>query len=210
VKLFKFVLILVTLSVSSFAFGQTLKFSMQSTQNASGVTPTLTWCTEQQASPGLTCSGTPATSCTASGDWSGSKPAAGSEVLPVTKVTKSFVLDCQWPGKNSLKVGWTPPTLNTDGTPLTTLAGYRIYYSTSPAMTNNQVKLISSSTATTDTITGLTPGSTYYMVIRAFNTQNIESDNSSPVLVATLQSTASVAQSVKVTFPNPPTGLTVE
>lgn len=61
-------------------------------------------------------------------------------------------------------VNWTLPTLNTDGTPLTDLKGYILYYGTDPTLTTYTTRLIPASTLTT-TVTNLTPGNTYYFSI---------------------------------------------
>ena len=56
--------------------------------------------------------------CTASGDWSGTKAAAGSETLPAAAPPKDYGLRCQQPGDTQANVKWTPPTQNTDGSAL--------------------------------------------------------------------------------------------
>ena len=58
---------------------------------------------------------------------------------------------------------WVPPTQNTDGTPVTPLIGYHIYYGTSQgAMTHSIV--ISSASTTSYEITGLSSGTWYFSV----------------------------------------------
>jgi hypothetical protein len=58
---------------------------------------------------------------------------------------------------------WVPPTQNTNGTPVTTLIGYHIYYGTSAgAMTQSIV--ISSASTTSYEITGLSSGTWYFSV----------------------------------------------
>ena len=41
----------------------------------------------------------------------------------------------------SATLSWTPPTTNTDGSPLTNLAGYKIYWGTSQGTYPNSVTL---------------------------------------------------------------------
>jgi hypothetical protein len=56
---------------------------------------------------------------------------------------------------------WTPPTTNTDGTAVTTLTGYTIYYGTAQdALTQSVV--VSGATTATYEISGLAPGTWYF------------------------------------------------
>jgi hypothetical protein len=76
-------------------------------------------------------------------------------------------------------LSWTPPTQNTDGSALTNLAGYRIYYGTSASSLTKSVQ-VSSAGITTYVIEGLQP-STYYFTVRAYNAAGTESANSNVV-----------------------------
>ncbi len=78
----------------------------------------------------------------------------------------------------SATLSWTPPTQNTDGTPLTDLAGYRIYWGTSPGSYPNSVK-IDQPGLTTYVVENLVPG-TYEFVSTAVNADGVESDYSNP------------------------------
>ena len=64
----------------------------------------------------------------------------------------------------STQVYWTMPAQNTDGTPLTDLTSYILYYSTDPTFATKTSKLISVPALST-TITNLAKGSTYYFSI---------------------------------------------
>ena len=76
----------------------------------------------------------------------------------------------------SATLGWTPPTENTDGTALTNLSGYHIYYGTSS--TNlDQTVTIANAGATTYVIDNLTPA-TWYFSVRAYNADGTESSGS--------------------------------
>jgi hypothetical protein len=76
----------------------------------------------------------------------------------------------------SATLSWTPPTENTDGTALTDLAGYRIYYGTD--MNNlSQLVTIASVGVTRYVIDNLTQG-TWYFTIRAYNSVGAESSES--------------------------------
>jgi Fibronectin type III domain len=74
----------------------------------------------------------------------------------------------------SATLNWIPPTQNTDGSALTDLAGYRIYYSTSPGNYPNQIT-INNPGITTYVVDNLTPN-TWYFVSTSFNSSGMESD----------------------------------
>jgi hypothetical protein len=63
----------------------------------------------------------------------------------------------------SATLTWSAPTTNTDGTPVTTLTGYHIYYGTSTAALTQSIA-VSGATTTTYTVTGLTSGTWYFAV----------------------------------------------
>jgi hypothetical protein len=71
------------------------------------------------------------------------------------------------------------PSVNADGTALTDLAGYRIYYGTTRG-TYTQSVTVSSPSTLRYTIQNLSAG-TYYMVVKAYDTSNIESTASTEV-----------------------------
>ena len=68
----------------------------------------------------------------------------------------------------SADVSWTPPSTNSDGSPLTNLAGYIIYYGTSAGALTQQVR-VANPGLTSDMVTGLTNG-TWYFAVAAYNT----------------------------------------
>ncbi len=72
-----------------------------------------------------------------------------------------------------LKISWTPPTENTDGTPLTNLLGYRINYGTSK---DNLDKSINTPRmAEWWKVKGLTSGVKYYFTVSAVNYELLSS-----------------------------------
>jgi Putative Ig domain len=81
-------------------------------------------------------------------------------------------------------VNVTPPTQNSDGSPLTNLAGMRVYYGTSPASLSQQIQL-ANTTATSYTLSNLASG-TWYFGATAYTTMGTESALS-PVVSLTLQ-----------------------
>jgi hypothetical protein len=73
----------------------------------------------------------------------------------------------------SATVSWTPPTTNTDGTALTSLAGYRIYYGTSAASMTQTIQ-IGNVGATRCVVPNLSLG-TWYFAVKAYTNTGQES-----------------------------------
>ena len=91
-----------------------------------------------------------------------------SDTLPAFTITVNQV------SLGSTTLNWTPPTQNTDGSPLTNLAGFKIYYGTSSGNYPNQIT-INNPGVTTFVVDNLTPN-TWYFVTTAFNSSGVESD----------------------------------
>jgi len=68
---------------------------------------------------------------------------------------------------------WTPPTSNTDGSALTDLSGYNVYYGTSPDNLNQTVKLTNPGLSAY-TLSNLTSG-TWYFQVSAVSSSGVES-----------------------------------
>jgi hypothetical protein len=77
-------------------------------------------------------------------------------------------------------LSWLPPTENTDGSTLTDLVGYKIYYGTSPDNLTNVISNISIG-ITNYVIDNLKTNTTYYFSMTAVNLNNVESDLSNIV-----------------------------
>ena len=79
-------------------------------------------------------------------------------------------------GPGTVTLSWIAPTGNTNGTPLTDLAGYHIHYGTSQ---DNLTKVIDlAGTGTTEyEVAGLAPG-TYYFAVTAYTAMGTESAES--------------------------------
>ena len=75
-------------------------------------------------------------------------------------------------------LSWDPPTTNADGSPLTDLDGYRIYYGTSSGA---YVTTLDVGNVITSTITNLTDGTIYYFAVTAYDLSGNESDFSNEV-----------------------------
>ena len=80
------------------------------------------------------------------------------------------------PTTGSASLSWTEPTQNTDGTPITGLAGYHIYYGTSASAMTTTITVASPS-QTSYVVSGLAPG-TYYFAVVAYNSAGIDSPES--------------------------------
>jgi hypothetical protein len=73
----------------------------------------------------------------------------------------------------SATVSWTPPTTNTDGSPLTNLAGYRVHWGPAAGTYTNSVTL-NNAGLTSYVVGNLVPG-TYYFVVTALSSTGAES-----------------------------------
>jgi hypothetical protein len=168
--------------------------------SAIGSTPvTLTWSTTPTA-----------TSCTASGDWTGTKAASGTTTLAAITASKSYTLTCSFPTTGQTQLSWVAPTTNTDGSALTNLASYQVYYGTSATTLSQKAPLVSFPSTST-TVTGLTNG-TWFFAVTALSGTNKESAKSNVVQKTIAALSASDTETVTVTpdtTPNPPTNLTV-
>lgn len=80
------------------------------------------------------------------------------------------------PTTGSATLTWTAPTRNTDGTALTNLAGYRIYYGTSASSMTRTIQIANSGT-TSYMVTNLSPA-TYYFSVRSYTSTGAESSAS--------------------------------
>jgi len=79
----------------------------------------------------------------------------------------------------SATLSWSPPTTREDGSALTDLAGFKVYYGTSPDDLSSTITLNSSSTTTYE-IDNLSAG-TYYFMVTAIDSNGAESPSSSMV-----------------------------
>jgi len=80
-------------------------------------------------------------------------------------------------------LSWVAPTTNTDGSPLTDLAGFIINYGTSAGSLNQQIT-VASAGATGYTVTGLASGTWYFTVVAytSVGTQSAPSDMASETI----------------------------
>jgi hypothetical protein len=90
--------------------------------------------------------------------------------LPTFAITVAEVVN------GSATLSWTPPTRNTNGTALTNLAGYRIYYGTSATALNRTVQIANPGLATY--VVPNLSSATWYFSVRAYNSAGAESSGS--------------------------------
>ena len=80
----------------------------------------------------------------------------------------------------SVTLSWRPPTTNVDGTPVTDIAGFRVFYGEAAGQYSHSL-LVASPDVTTVLIEGLAPATTWYFSVKAFTTGQVESDYSAEV-----------------------------
>lgn len=133
----------------------------------------------------LSWSSTGASSCTASGGWSGARDLSGSYGTGPLTSSRTYSLSCSNGRDNALAsvtvevldkvVRWRAPTRNVDGTALTDLGGYVVYWGTTSR------SYIGSHTIDSPSITvweaDIAPGS-YFFALTAFDGEGNESDYS--------------------------------
>jgi len=191
--------ILLTLMYAADAKAQNiLTFTADTTTGTEAVLPMLTWDTMPLADD-----------CFASGDWSGSKGGAGNEtLLPITSGA-TYNLTCEW-NNDSATLTWTAPTENTDGTPLTDLAGFRFRYGQTDGGPYTIESDIDNPDTTTFVVSPLTPGD-WFFVATAHNELGVESEDSNQAMKTV--GVATDQQSVGITVnprPNSVSGFSVQ
>jgi hypothetical protein len=70
-------------------------------------------------------------------------------------------------------LSWTAPTTNTNGSALTNLAGYHIYYGTSPSALATAINVANPGT-TSYSVSSL-PSGTWYFAVNAYTTSGVDS-----------------------------------
>lgn len=123
---------------------------------------------------------------TATGRISGTPTIAGTYANIVVKATDTssasaslaaFTITVSSTSSGSAVLTWTMPALNTDGSSLTDLTGYKIYYGTNSSSLTSSVS-VSGGATTTTTINGLSTGTTYYFAIASISSAGGEGNKS--------------------------------
>ena len=157
-----FALVMTAVAHAQTAGVVTLSANQSSAQTS--MVPVLTWSTSPIAQ-----------SCLASGGWSGDRAVSGTQTQPSIDVSTSYTLTCIWSDGTAI-VSWIAPTTNVDGSDLLDLAGFNVAYgNSSNALT--QVALVDDNTRSSYTVQSLSPA-IWYFAVRAFNTHQVESDDS--------------------------------
>lgn len=205
-------LICVAVANPSSAQTPSLTFTFSTTNSgAQALTPTLTWSTTPAA-----------TSCTATGGWTGTKAASGTQTLTPITATTSYSIGCTWPGDTTATVNWVAPTVNTDTSPLSKCATqtetggsclqkFVVARGTSAETVGTDSREVNDRNATSYAWTGLTPGTHWFSVI-AVNSSGIRSEQSTPPKSKTItaSSTQSRTLEIGVRIPAAPTNLAVQ
>ena len=106
--------------------------------------------------------------------------ATDSEGIEYTDTINVTVLPIDESTQGSVQISWNAPTENEDGSSLTNLAGYKIYYGQSEVALDISV-LINDSQQTTYKINNLEYDHTYFFCVAARNTQGLESECSDTI-----------------------------
>lgn len=177
---------------------QTVDLSVTPINGVGSVVPTLTW------------TSTGCATLTATGGWSGTKSASGSQVMPAIVSNTTYGLTCTPPpGDTSMRLSWTPPTQNTDGTALLNLTDYLIYIAPSVTALATATPVRIPAPTSTYQVNNLTAG-TWHAGVKAMNSvgvQSVMSNTASKVITTSAPVSDTVTVAVTAA-PNPPTGLT--
>jgi hypothetical protein len=96
-----------------------------------------------------------------------------------TSELPAFSINVTQISNGSVTISWIPPTANTNGTPLTNLAGYKIYYGTSLGSLSQSVEVTNPSLSSY-VIDNLSPATWYFSVV-SYNSADVESPESQVV-----------------------------
>ena len=88
-------------------------------------------------------------------------------------------VDAPAPTTGSASLSWTAPTTNIDGSEITDLAGYHVYYGQNESSLQQTIT-ITTATVTSVVVDGLSSG-TYYFSVAAFNSLGVDSADSNIV-----------------------------
>jgi hypothetical protein len=132
--------------------------------------------------------------CVASGGWSGSKAANGTQTFTNLIANVSYSLACDTDGpaaKGSAVLHWVAPTQNTDGSVLTDLKGFKLFSDITTPPTVQLTPLLGPNVLTF-AYTNLDPGK-YYFGAKAFNLKDADSDLSN-IVSKTIPNTPTVVK----------------
>jgi hypothetical protein len=96
-----------------------------------------------------------------------------------TTALAAFSITVSQVSNGAVTLDWTPPTDNTDGSVLTNLTGYKIFYGTSPGSLTQTINV--DNPGLTSYVVQNLSAATWYFSIRSVNSLGAESDATSPV-----------------------------
>ena len=157
--------------------GPALVFDANAASVVYGGSVTLNWSSQR------------ANACVASGDWSGPRAQTGTMIVGPLRSDAQFTLSCAGvDGGDSIsaiavivksaKLNWTEPSENQDGSPISGLAGYRIYHGSAPGNYEQIVEI------TDPTVTNYRfdlPSGAHFFVVGAIAADGVEGVNSNEV-----------------------------
>ena len=127
--------------------------------------------------------------CTAGGGWSGTQPSSGDFSTGALTEDTTYRLTCEGPGGSAVALvtvrvlsktlRWQAPTQNVDGSPLTDLAGFVVYWGTQSRNYTGSYTINSPGITRWDVT--VSPGS-YYFALTAVDSDGNESRYSNQVL----------------------------
>ncbi len=213
-RLWALALVLLVTCLVGRAHAQTapaLTFSLQTTSpDGKTLVPKLVWSTSPLA-----------TSCTASGDWSGPKSPANVQTLAAVSSAKAYTLSCTWPGDTTATISWVSPTTNSDGSALAKCAtqtdtggclrSVLVLRGSDATSVGMDSKPVDDRNATSYVWSGLTEGTHWFSVV-AVNGDGIMSAQAVPPAskVITAASTVSRTMTLGFSIPAAPASLTVK
>lgn len=110
---------------------------------------------------------------------SATSPSVSAAASPTSTTTGTTSSASVAPTNKTADVTWSAPTTNTDGSALTDLAGYQIYYGTSPGALTQSIN-VPNATAVDYVVQGLTQG-TWYFAVAAYTNTGLQSNFSTVV-----------------------------
>jgi Fibronectin type III domain len=115
----------------------------------------------------------PASTTTTTTSGSTTTPPPSSTTTPPPGSTTTPPPGSTTASSSSVTLGWVAPTENSNGTPITDLAGYKIHYGTASQEYTQVVSLANPSLSRY--VVDSLPSGTYYFAITAYNSQGTES-----------------------------------
>lgn len=150
--------------------------------------------------PTLTWSAPWASSCNASGSWTGVKAPSGSQAVAAITGTVTYRLTCVGPMDDQAALSWSAPTQYTDGTPLPSaqLGSYSIYKGTTASNLAKIQEVPNLSYVDDNLLAG-----TYFYAVSAKTVAGVESSLSA-IGSKTITAAPSAQDEEVIRVPNPP------